>query len=84
MLGTATASDPDAGAIITYAFIPGGDAGGRFQIDTNTGIITAAGGASLDYEDIRTHVIVIRATDETGLTIDRGFIINVTNVNEAP
>ncbi len=64
LIGTAIASDPDPGAVITYAFIAGGDAGGRFVIDPLTGDITVAAGAVLDYEDDRSHVVIVRATDE--------------------
>ena len=44
---TAQASDADASDTVTYALSD--DAGGRFAIDANSGVITVANGALLDY-----------------------------------
>ena len=75
-------SDPDAGAILTYALID--NAGGRFAINATTGQVTVANGPPLDYETAMAHGITVRVTDQGGLTFDKAFTLNVTNVNEAP
>ncbi len=84
LVGTVSAVDPDAGATLTYSFAPGGDAAGRFQIDPVTGALTVADGTRLDYEANASHLIIVRVTDDQGLSVDTPFSITVTNVNEAP
>ncbi|WP_374307439.1 calcium-binding protein [Dongia sp.] len=79
---TALASDPDAGDTLTYSLSD--DAGGRFQIDAVTGVVTVANGALLDYETATSHSITVVATDAGGLTRSETFSVAVTNVNEAP
>ena len=48
-IGTVTASDPDAGQILTFAIIAG-DPGGTFSIHASTGAITVNDATALDYE----------------------------------
>ncbi len=58
---TALASDADATTnTITYSL--DNDAGGRFAIDANTGIVSVADGTLLDYESATFHNITVRAT----------------------
>src|SRR6185503_1813933 len=56
----------------------------RFAINATTGQITVANGTLLDFETGASQAITVRVTDQTGLTLDKGFTIAVTNVNEAP
>ncbi len=84
VVGTAAGVDPDAGATFTYAFAPGGDAGGRFAINAATGQITVANGSLVDFEAATSHGVIVRVTDQGGLSLDRALTITVTNVNEAP
>ncbi len=67
---------------MTYSLT--GDAGGRFVIDSGTGVVTVAAGGSLDFEAAQSHAIVVRTTDQGGLTFDKTMTINLSNVNEAP
>ncbi|MGL5363385.1 MAG: cadherin domain-containing protein, partial [Bosea sp. (in: a-proteobacteria)] len=83
-VGFAVGTDPDPGAVLRYSLIPGGDAGGRFVINSVTGEVTVADGTRLDFETNPSHVVIVRVTDQGGLSLDRAFTINVTNVNEAP
>ncbi len=53
---------PDAGSTLSYSLI--NDAGGRFAIDENTGVITVANGSLLDYEAASSETIVVLATDQ--------------------
>ncbi|MBH0192734.1 MAG: cadherin repeat domain-containing protein, partial [Nitrospira sp.] len=59
-------------------------AGGRFAINSSTGVITVADGSLLDYEAVPSHTVTVRVTDSGGLTYDETFTIHLTNVNEAP
>ena len=84
-----TAIDPE-GHTLTYTLKTPSS---LFDVDAATGQITVAAGASLDYESVSVHTIVIAASD--GLSIvgigDNHIIdadvtvrITVTDVNEAP
>ncbi|MBU6240098.1 MAG: VCBS domain-containing protein, partial [Planctomycetes bacterium] len=53
-------------------------------INSSTGQVTVANGSLLNFEAAASHNIVVRATDQGGLTFDRTVTINLTNVNEAP
>ncbi|MDJ0942216.1 MAG: cadherin domain-containing protein, partial [Kiloniellales bacterium] len=61
VVGTASATDPDAGETFTYALTD--DAGGRFAIDAATGEITVADGSLLDHEAAASHDVTVRVTD---------------------
>ncbi len=82
VVGMASAVDPDRTGTLTYTLT--NDAGGRFAINTTTGQITVANDSLLDFETETSHNVVVRATDQGGLTFDRTLTIGVTNVNEAP
>ena len=73
------ASDADAtNNTITYTLDD--DAGGRFAIDSITGVVTV--NAALDYETATSHNVTVRATSADGSFADQSFTINVTDVNE--
>ncbi|MCG8325308.1 MAG: cadherin repeat domain-containing protein, partial [Thiotrichales bacterium] len=57
---TASASDADASDSVTYSLSD--DAGGRFAIDSNTGVVTVADASLLDYESATSHTIEVTAT----------------------
>lgn len=79
---TADAADP-AGGNVSYALTD--NAGGRFQINAGTGVVTVADGSLLDFESASSHTIGIRASDDDGG--DSGiaaFTVAVTDVNEVP
>ena len=82
VVGTVHGVDGLPGAVLTYALL--NDAGGRFAIDANTGVITVADGSLLDFEAAAAHGISVKVTDQTGQSFTKTFTINVTNVNEAP
>jgi hypothetical protein len=84
LVGTATGSDPDAGAVLTYSLVPGQDAGGRFSINSTTGAITVANTALIDFEAQSSFSIAIRATDQGGLSFVQVATVTITNANEAP
>ncbi len=51
-----------------------------FRIEGNELVVNS----TLDYESKSSHTIRIRSTDAGGLSFEKAFVINVTNVNEAP
>ena len=81
VVGTVTGIDPDPGTVLTYSLLD--DAGGRFLIDSKTGQLTVANSSLLDYEVATSHSIVVRATDQGGLFLDKGFTIQLTDVSGA-
>ena len=70
---------------MTYSFAAGGDAGGRFQINTSTGVISvsALGASTIDYETSgvgHSYDVTVQATDGTLLSTTQTFTIAVSNV----
>ncbi|PZU92163.1 MAG: hypothetical protein DI527_10535 [Chelatococcus sp.] len=81
-VGVASGSDPEPGAVLTYALID--DAGGRFAIDPVTGALSVVPGAMLDFETLTSHPIVVSVTNAHGGSLRQGFTVAVADVNEAP
>lgn len=79
-VGTVTGSDVD-GDDLTYG-IEAGNAGGAFEIDPQTGQITVANPAALDYETTPQFVLTVRATDPAGLSADATVTVDLTDVPE--
>ncbi|MHB0956367.1 MAG: cadherin domain-containing protein, partial [Pirellulaceae bacterium] len=77
---TAAASDADAtNNTITYS-LQNND-GGRFAIDTNTGVVSVAG--AIDREtDGPSRNITVRATSSDGSFADQVFTININDIDE--
>ncbi|WP_308911515.1 DUF4347 domain-containing protein [Pseudokordiimonas caeni] len=73
-IGTVTSVDPE-GTPITFSV-----SDERFEIVN--GSLKLKAGVALDHESEATVQITITATDATGLTRDRGFTIQVADVNE--
>jgi|GEM_PF-1827268 len=82
-IGNVVANDPDMGDTITYAII-GGNTGNAFTIDAQTGAITVANSAALNFETTPTFSLTVTATDNGMLVDTDTYVINLTNVNEAP
>ncbi len=82
VIGQVASIDPDAYSNMTYSLQD--NAGGRFAINARTGQVTVANGSLLNFEAATSHSIVVRTTDQGGLTFDKTMTINVSNVNEAP
>ena len=79
---TASATDADGSDTVTYSLTD--DAGGRFAIDANTGVVTVADASLLDFETAAGHTIEVTATSSDGSTSNQTFAINVVDANEAP
>lgn len=74
---TALSTDPDS--TVSYSLTD--NAGGRFAIDSSTGVITVLNGTLLDYETATSHNMTVRATDGS-LFADQTFSIAVTDVDD--
>jgi hypothetical protein len=70
---TAHAIDPDAIDSVTYSLT--NNAGGRFVINANTGVVTAA--SNLSNTDVGTFTVGVRATSTDGSTAEQDFSIAV-------
>lgn len=83
---TVTATDPDAGTLLTYAIAGGADAA-RFTINSQTGalaFITAPNfEAPTDSGANNIYDVIVRTSDGA-LTASQAIAVTVTNVNEAP
>ena len=79
---TASATDLDAtNNTVTYSLQD--NDGGRFAIDSNSGVVTVAGPIDLE-TDGPSRNITVRATSSDGSFTDQLFTININNVDEAP
>ncbi len=75
---TASASDADGTDTVTYTL--DNDAGGRFAIDANSGVVTVAG--AIDREAAASYNITIRATSSDLSFTTQSFTIAVDDVDE--
>ncbi|MFM7739693.1 MAG: cadherin repeat domain-containing protein, partial [Planctomycetota bacterium] len=78
--GTITRSDIDAGDSATYSLLD--NAGGRFAINSSTGVVTVANSTLLNYEAATFHSITVRVTDTAGATFDKIMTVTLTDVDE--
>ena len=75
---TALSGDLDGtDSIVGYSLVD--DAGGRFQIDPITGIVTVLDPTLLDYETSVSHTVTVRAESSDGSTSDTSFTINLVD-----
>src|SRR5262249_44333117 len=75
---TALASDADVsntGKPIVYSLQD--TAGGRFKIDSSTGVVTVDDGTKIDFETSSSHNIVVKATSSDGSFTTRTFVITI-------
>ncbi len=77
---TVRATDPETADTVSYSLDD--DAGGRFAVDSVTGVVSVAG--ALDHEAAASHTIVVRATSSDASFSTAAFTILVGDVNEAP
>ncbi|NWK54946.1 cadherin domain-containing protein [Verrucomicrobiaceae bacterium N1E253] len=78
-VATVLASDPDAGASLSYVIVSGNDSG-LFAIDSAGNITTTA---ALDFEDLSQYLLTVTVSD--GALDDTAQVtINVNDVNEDP
>ena len=84
-VGTATATDADAGTTFQSWSITGGNTNTAFAINPSSGVITVANAAELDYEGTNTYSLLVTVSDGTNTSAEQTITINLTDVNdEAP
>ncbi len=79
-VGSITPYDVDSTESFTYQLLD--NAGGRFAIDSSTGLITVSDSSLLNYEAATSHSITVQVTDASGATFSKAFTVNLTDVNE--
>ncbi|HET6425430.1 MAG TPA: cadherin domain-containing protein, partial [Planctomycetaceae bacterium] len=85
VVGTVTATDPDAGQTRAFA-ITGGNTNNAFTINSSTGVLTVNNAAALNFETAPSFSLTITVTDN-GSPVrsgSAGVTVNVLNLNEAP
>lgn len=84
VVGSLVGTDPDAGDTLTYALLD--DAGGRFQVDKDSGQVSvkSTNPLLLDYEAAKSHNITVQVKDKTGAVLVKQVTIDLSNINEAP
>src|SRR5262249_10541288 len=75
-------NNPTPGDVLTYSLI--NDAGGRFQINPSTGVVTIANYGLIDYETNHSHTIAVKVEDAGGLFDIQTFTVNVNPLDDAP
>jgi Ca2+-binding RTX toxin-like protein len=69
--------DADFDSRFSYSLV--NDPGGLFTV-TASGGINVASGAAIDFESATTHDVIVRITDQTGLSFDKTLTVAVENV----
>lgn len=82
-VGIVDAFDPDAGSTLQYA-ITGGSAADRLELDSETGSLRVAAGATFDFESEPALDLEVTATDNTDLSDTRRLAITLLDGNETP
>mgnify|MGYP003669514198 CR=1 FL=1 len=79
---TVGAVDADASnSTITHTLVD--DAGGRFEIDANTGQIVTASAAPLNYEVDTSHDVTVRSVSADGSEVFQTYTIDILDINES-
>ena len=78
VVGTLTATDPDAGATFTFSLACAGADNGSFNI-LGTDLRSSA---IFDFETKSIYNICIRVVDQSGLSFEKSFVINVKDLYE--
>ena len=80
VVATAAALDDDVGDRLSYSLVD--DADGRFAIDSETGEVTVADPAKLDFETASSHGIEVLVTDQQGASYQESLTIEVADAVE--
>ena len=86
-VATVVASDADvtnSNSTLQSWTIESGDQNGVFQIDANSGEISVANAALLDFETTPVYTLGVSVTDGTNQSVTEDVVINVLDINEPP
>ncbi|MBM6596501.1 hypothetical protein [Microvirga pudoricolor] len=75
VIGTLSTQDTNAGEIFSYTLT--NNAGGRFSLAGNK--LVVANGYALDFEQAASHRVTIKSTDRMGASIEKSFIVQITD-----
>ena len=81
-VGSFTATDPDAGASLSFSLVDDNMTSySKFSLSTG-GILTTA--EILDFENNASHTLRVLVNDEFNASVEGNFTVSVTNVEETP
>lgn len=82
VVGLVAAVDPDAGDSLSYEIVQ--QTANWVTIDPNTGALSVANGATIDFETLSLNTVTVRAKDASGLTSERALQIQALDRNDPP
>ncbi len=82
-LGSLAATDQDIGESFSYTIFGGADAA-NFSLTGIDGDRLVLNAGLLNFEAQASYVVIVRATDSGGLSVDQAITVDVNDVNEAP
>jgi len=82
VVGTALATDADAGTSFSGWTESGGTGAAIFEINSGTGAITVTDNSSIDYETITSYTYTVSVSDGTNTSAIETITINITDVND--
>ena len=81
-MGSFTATDPDAGATLTFSLVDdNATSSSKFSLSTGGALTTAE---ILDFENNASHTLRVLVNDEFNASVEGNFTVTVTNVEEVP
>jgi hypothetical protein len=83
VVGILVASDPDPDSVLVFS-VTGGSGETAFAVDPDSGEITVADAAQLDFEAAASLTLEVTVTDDGGLAASATITIEINDVNEAP
>jgi len=81
-IGTVLATDADAGQTLSQWQLT--DASGKFAIDSSSGALSLAPGATLDFESGTSYLVSVSVFDGYSRSATESVTIKVTNLNDNP
>lgn len=84
LVGNLAAADPDSGDSHIFALVAGTGAADNAAFQINGARLELRAGTALDHETKPQWQIRLAATDQGGLSTEKAFTIDITDVNEAP
>jgi protocadherin Fat 4 len=82
VVGIVSSTDPDSGNTDSYSLVNGAGSDDNASFAIVNGQLRTT--SSFDFEAQPSYTIRVRSTDQDGLTFEKQFTINVTDVNESP
>lgn len=85
LVGTITATDPDAGQTLNFSIISG-NTGNAFSLSPTSGQLRVSNPQAINYESVQQFRIQVQVSDNGSplLSTTVQITVNITNINEAP